>query len=77
MNFLSVLNNKTVAAYVSATETCRNFKRDEKGVTAVEYAIVIAGIAGVVTLIFGADGPVRNMLNDIFKKISESVTNKI
>lgn len=73
MKFLNALNDKAVATYVSATEAFRNFKRDEKGVTAVEYAIVIAGVAGVVTVIFGSGGTVSTMLTDIFDKIQSAV----
>ncbi|HFW3764560.1 TPA: Flp family type IVb pilin, partial [Salmonella enterica subsp. enterica serovar Reading] len=63
---LKALNEKTTAMYVNVTEAIRGFKRDEKGVTAVEYAIVIAGVAAVVAVIFGENGAVQNMLTEIF-----------
>ena len=59
--------------YVNVTEAIRGFKRDEKGVTAVEYAIVIAGVAAVVAVIFGKDGAVQTMLTDIFGNIKDKV----
>lgn len=77
---LKALNEKTTAMYVNVTEAIRGFKRDEKGVTAVEYAIVIAGVAAVVAVIFGENGAVQNMLTEIFgdikDKVNESMGNK-
>lgn len=77
---LKALNEKTTAMYVNVTEAIRGFKRDEKGVTAVEYAIVIAGVAAVVAVIFGENGAVQTMLTDIFgdikDKVNESMGNK-
>lgn len=77
---LKKLNEKTTAMYVNVTEAIRGFKRDEKGVTAVEYAIVIAGVAAVVAVIFGSGGEVQTMLTEIFAsikdKVNESMTAK-
>ncbi|HGG4072937.1 TPA: Flp family type IVb pilin [Salmonella enterica subsp. enterica serovar Poona] len=77
---LKALNEKTTAMYVNVTEAIRGFKRDEKGVTAVEYAIVIAGVAAVVAVIFGEKGTVQTMLTEIFgdikDKVNESMGNK-
>ncbi|NEN35108.1 Flp family type IVb pilin, partial [Escherichia coli] len=49
------------------------FKNNEKGVTAVEYAIVIAGVAAVVAVVFGSGGTVEHMLTDIFDSIKTKV----
>ncbi|HIF3539748.1 TPA: Flp family type IVb pilin [Salmonella enterica] len=70
---LKALNEKTTAMYVNVTEAIRGFKRDEKGVTAVEYAIVIAGVAAVVAVIFGEKGAVQTMLTEIFGDIKDKV----
>ncbi|HAG1890902.1 TPA: Flp family type IVb pilin [Salmonella enterica] len=70
---LKALNEKTTAMYVNVTEAIRGFKRDQKGVTAVEYAIVIAGVAAVVAVIFGNGGTVQTMLESIFAKIEGKV----
>lgn len=75
---LKKLNEKTTSMYVNVTEAIRGFKRDEKGVTAVEYAIVIAGVAAVVAVIFGtSNGPVKTMLESIFTNIQEKVLNSL
>lgn len=60
-------------AYVHCHEAIRNFAHSEKGVTAVEYAIVIAGVAAVVAVIFGKDGTVQNMLTHIFDGVQSKV----
>jgi len=77
MVFHNMINDISVNAWVRVTEAVRNFKLDEKGVTAVEYAIVIAGVAGVVAVIFGKDGRVQTMLTSIFTSIQTNVTNNL
>ncbi|QZN94747.1 Flp family type IVb pilin [Symbiopectobacterium purcellii] len=64
---------KSIVGYMYFTEVMQNFKNDQRGVTAVEYAIVAAGVAAVVTVIFGESGPVRDMLSTIFNKIKTKV----
>nr|WP_318384052.1 Flp family type IVb pilin [uncultured Enterobacter sp.] len=60
-------------AYVSGTNAVRSFANDQRGVTAVEYAIVIAGVSAVVAVIFGSGGTVEKMLNEIFTNVSTNV----
>jgi len=61
-----MLNNTLLKAYCGAEVYIKNSVKDffkkEEGVTAVEYAIVVAGVAAVVLFIFGSSGPVREML---------------
>jgi len=58
--------------YLSAIRAqIRNFTskfiKNERGVTAIEYAIVAAGVSAVVLIIFRqGGGAVNNMLEDIF-----------
>lgn len=77
MVFTNAINNISVNAWVRVTEAARNFKSNEKGVTAVEYAIVIAGVAGIVAVIFGKDGTVQTLLTDIFSSIKTNVTKNL
>lgn len=52
-----------------------DFYNDESGVTAVEYAIVIAGVAAVCLVIFNTtDGPVYNMLTTVFSSLETTLT---
>ncbi len=78
MALFDTLHNKSIAAYVSVTESVRNFKRDQDGVTAVEYAIVIAGVAAVVSVIFAKDdGTVAILLKTIFSTVQSSVLSNL
>ena len=65
---------KTYFAGTSGMKHVRSFfKDDERGVTAVEYAIVLAGVAAVVAVIFGQDGTVQKMLEGIFSNVESKV----
>ncbi|MDM2843549.1 Flp family type IVb pilin [Citrobacter sp. Cpo090] len=65
-----MLNNTLLKAYCGADVYIKNSLKDffkkEEGVTAVEYAIVVAGVAAVVLFIFGTSGPVQSMLKNTF-----------
>ncbi|ATA19265.1 pilus assembly protein Flp/PilA [Gibbsiella quercinecans] len=74
---LNTINTKYLATYVSVTESIKRFKLSEKGVTAVEYGIVIAGVAAVVATVFGSGGTVATLLTNIFAKVTTSVTNSM
>jgi len=46
------------------------FIKNESGVTAIEYAIVAAGVSAVILFIFRANGgPVFIMLEDVFNNL--------
>ena len=70
---LNRVYDKYLAAYTCVAGCIHDFKRNEKGVTAVEYAIVIAGVAAVVAVIFGSGGTVQTMLSDIFTSVKDKV----
>lgn len=75
---LNTLNNKFLGAYITVSEAVNGFKHDQKGVTAVEYAIVIAGVAAVVSVIFAKDdGTVAKLLNKIFSTVQTSVLTNV
>lgn len=76
-SLVSYIQGKSINSYVYVTEAIHRFKNDQRGVTAVEYAIVAAGVAAVVTVIFGENGPVREMLSGIFTKIKTTVVNSV
>lgn len=73
----SFVQGKSIASYVYFTEAVRRFRKDTRGVTAVEYAIVAAGVAAVVSIIFGSEGPVKTMLTGIFGKIKTTVESSL
>ena len=70
---LNRVYDKYLAAYTCVAGCIYDFKNNEKGVTAVEYAIVIAGVAAVVAVVFGSGGTVENMLTGIFDNIKTKV----
>lgn len=45
--------NLTTKAYIAVTETLRNFKKDERGVTAIEYGLIAVAMAAFVAVVFG------------------------
>jgi len=46
------------------------FIKNERGVTAIEYAIVAAGVSAVILFIFNKDnGPVKQMLDGVFNSL--------
>jgi pilus assembly protein Flp/PilA len=55
------------------------FAKTEEGVTAIEYAIVAAGVAAVVSVIFKgqAGGPVYDMLANVYTQLQNKVTSML
>lgn len=51
----------------------KNFLNREDGVTAIEYAVVVAGVAVVAIAVFGTDGPVSNALNGVFSQLQSKL----
>ena len=57
------------------TKFFNKFVKNEAGVTAIEYAIVAAGVAAVVLVIFDpTSGPVAQALDDVFAALSLKLT---
>jgi len=53
----------------------RDFMRDEEGAVAIEYALVAAGIAGIVAVFFATDaGGFQTLLTNLFAKISAAAS---
>jgi len=49
----------------------KNFLRDEEGAVAIEYALVAAGIAGIVYAFFSSDTSYfKTLLTDLYNKIA-------
>lgn len=72
-----MLNKLMINSYCRANiigYKIKNFLKKQDGVTAVEYAIVVAGIAAVVLVVFGTDGPVDKMLKGVFTTLQTKIT---
>ncbi|BCL72308.1 fimbrial protein [Vibrio nigripulchritudo] len=62
--------------FVNAQLALEKFKKDERGVTAIEYAIIAVAITGLVFAVF-KDGTLGDALNGAFNGISKKLTNEI
>lgn len=67
MNMLTIVKNKTVSLV-------NKFTKNEQGVTAIEYAVVAAGVAVIVLALFATDGPVDLMLKAVFETLKNTIT---
>ena len=51
------------------------FIKNERGVTAIEYAIVAAGVSAVLLVIFDKNnGPVKSMLHGVFTSLQSKLS---
>lgn len=54
--------NLTTKAYIKATEAVRNFRKNEEGVTAIEYGLIAVAIAVLIVAVFyNSDGFIANL----------------
>lgn len=76
-----MFNNALIKTYcytqTYVTNNVKNFFKKEEGVTAVEYAIVVAGVAAVVLVVFGKDGAVQNLLTGVFNDLEKKINTLI
>jgi pilus assembly protein Flp/PilA len=52
----------------------KNFLNREDGVTAIEYAVVVAGVAVVAIAIFQTGGPVDEAIRGVFSQLQTKLT---
>ena len=74
------MNDLMIKTYVMGSvglEKVRDFCKSQNGVTAVEYAIVLAGVAAVVAVVFGKNGQVQTLISSLFTKATTVVASKI
>lgn len=67
------LTQSVFSAYYSAKNSVQNFLKREDGVTAIEYAIVAAGVAAVVVVIFQDGGAFSEAINGIFARLKSKL----
>lgn len=77
INEMNDLMIKTYLLGNAGLKKMRDFCKDQNGVTAVEYAIVLAGVAAVVAVVFGSNGQVQTMINSLFTKATTVVSTNI
>jgi len=61
-----------LSTYVKTKLFLEEFKNDERGVTAIEYAIVAVAVATVVAVAFGtnAEGTLGKLITDLLNKVA-------
>ncbi|HDR1335357.1 pilus assembly protein Flp/PilA [Pasteurella multocida] len=64
----------TTQAYIAVTESIRNFKKDERGVTAIEYGLIAVAVAVLIVAAFYGDSGLVKSLQTKFTELTTSVT---
>jgi len=61
---------------MSFLQSVKKFVRDEEGAVAIEYALVAAGIAGIVAVFFatGSQNGFQALLTSLFQKIATAAS---
>ena len=60
--------------YANCAAFLHSLKKDERGVTAIEYAIVAVAIAGIVATAFGSNGGLSVALTSALSAIATKIT---
>lgn len=68
-----MLNNLMTKSYIALTEGLRNFKEDNKGVTAIEYGLIALAVAVFVIFVFTNDGGFIAQMKNKFHELGESI----
>ncbi|QIM63734.1 fimbrial protein [Pasteurellaceae bacterium Orientalotternb1] len=66
--------NLTTKAYIALTESIRNFRKDEKGVTAIEYGLIAIAMAALIVLVFFGDNSFIGALKSKFSSLKSTIT---
>ncbi|MGC6406299.1 Flp family type IVb pilin [Bisgaard Taxon 45] len=64
----------TTQAYIAVTESIRAFKKDERGVTAIEYGLIAVAVAVLIVAAFYGDKGLVKSLQTKFTELTTSVT---
>ncbi len=70
-----MLNTTLIRLYVKASLFLDRLKEDQRGVTAIEYALVAVAIASVVGVAFsGESGSLKSALKAAMEKVSTAIS---
>ncbi|TQE41422.1 Flp family type IVb pilin [Aggregatibacter actinomycetemcomitans] len=70
-----MLNTLTTKAYIKATEAVRSFRKNEAGVTAIEYGLIAVAVAVLIVAVFYSDSGFIKALQSKFNNLTSTVTN--
>lgn len=65
--------SKLTQAYITVTESIRNFNKDERGVTAIEYGLIAVAVAVLVVAVFYSDSGFIKQLQSKFSTLTSTV----
>lgn len=60
--------------YVKTRLAMESFARDQRGVTAIEYAIIGVAVSAIVLVVFSGDNGLKKALTDAVTTISTNIT---
>lgn len=60
--------------YVKSVSALHAFGKDERGVTAVEYAIIAVAVSAIILAVFNGDNSLKSALTSAISKISSNIT---
>ncbi len=69
-----MLNMLTTKAYVSITEAFYQFKKDQRGVTAIEYGLIAVFIAAFIIVVFGDPNGFIESMKTKFGELTKSIS---
>ncbi|OOF78688.1 fimbrial protein [Rodentibacter caecimuris] len=70
-----MLSQLTTKAYISVTEAFRNFRKDERGVTAIEYGLIAVAVAVLIVAVFYNDNGFIQQLKAKFESLTTTIQN--
>ncbi|TYB30049.1 Flp family type IVb pilin [Aggregatibacter actinomycetemcomitans] len=75
-----MLNTLTTKAYIKAIEAIRSFKKNQAGVTAIEYGLIAIAVAVLIVAVFYSEGgfiaKLQSKFNDLTSTISGASVKK-
>ncbi|GAL12439.1 Flp pilus assembly protein [Vibrio astriarenae] len=60
--------------FVKAQVALQDLKNDERGVTAIEYAIIGVAISAIVLIVFSNDGGLKTALSGAISEVSNNIS---
>ncbi|GJH42859.1 Flp family type IVb pilin [Pasteurella canis] len=69
-----MFNKLTTKAYIAVTESIRNFKKDERGVTAIEYGLIAVAVAVLIVAVFYGDSGFISKLTSKFSDLTSTLS---
>lgn len=68
-----MFNKLTTQAYISATESFRQFKQDQRGVTAIEYGLIAVAVAVLIVAVFYNNEGFIQQLKSKFSSLTDTL----